>query len=331
MLDVVEKTKKRSRWKIQQILNGLEIAKSLYYSWIKRDRTDQLEDKKADYLRWNAALPEEKQAVIDYALKHTQDGYKRLAWMMVDEDVAYFSPSSVYNVLSEKDLLYRYKRSDQSPGVYDFKPQKPHDQWHVDIMYLYVRGTWFFFVAIIDAYSRYVVNWDLLLDMTSREVNLVIQQALEKYPGFNPRIVSDHGTQFTGKDFKSLIKQFALKEIKIRLKHPESNGISERFYGLTRQEGLEHRSPTDYYDAKRILGEWIDHYNHRRLHSSLKFLRPADYFMGEPEKLLEIRRQKLSRARERRVAFNKAKIYNGEALSLENRTIFHEAICPIYA
>lgn len=331
MLDVIAKTRQRSNWTIAQILKQFGLAKSLYYSWSKRAQAGQLADRKAEYERWNAILPEEKTAVVDYALQHPQDGYKRLTWMMVDENVAYLSPSSVYKLLSEKDLLYRYKRSDQSPGTYNFKPQQPHDQWHVDIMYLYVRGNWFFFVAIIDAYSRYAVHWDLLLDMTSREVNLVIQQALEKYPSFNPRIVSDHGTQFTGKDFKALIKQFALKEIKIRLKHPESNGICERFYGLTRQEGLEHQSPADYYEAKKILGEWIDRYNHRRLHSALNYLRPVDYFTGEPEKLLAVRRQKLTKARERRIAINKTKTYNWEASSLENRTLIPEAICPIYA
>jgi transposase InsO family protein len=331
VLETITKTRQRSKWTIAQIIKRLGLTKGLFYSWRRRGQTGQLADQKAEYERWNTILPEERTAVVDYALEHPQDGYKRLAWMMVDEDVAYLSPSSVYNVLSERDLLYRYKRSEQSPGTYNFKPQQPHDQWHVDIMYLYVRGNWFFFVAIIDAYSRYVVNWDLLLDMTSREVNLVIQQALEKYPGFNPIMVSDHGTQFTGKDFKALIKQFALKEIKIRLKHPESNGISERFYGLTRQEGLEHRSPADYYEAKDILGEWIDRYNHRRLHSALNYLRPVDYFTGEPEKLLTIRRQKLSKARERRIAINKAKIYNEEASGLGNRTLIPGAVCPVYA
>lgn len=334
MVEAVEKTRERSGWTVSRILGQLGLTKSLYYSWLERRRSDRLADEQAGYLRWNAALPDEKQAVIDFALKHPQEGYKRLAWMMVDEDVACLCPSTVYNILSEKDLLYRFKRSEQSPGTYDFKPQRPHDQWHVDIMYLNVRGSWFFFMAIIDAYSRYVVNWDLLLDMTSREVNLVIQRALEKYPDVRPRIVSDNGTQFTGRDFKSLIKQFSLKEIKIRIKHPESNGISERFYGLTRQEGLEDKSPANYYEARKILEGWVDCYNHRRLHSSLKYLRPVDYFAGEPEKLLATRQQKLAKARERRIEVNlpKAeKIYNEEALATGNRTIFSDAVCPVYA
>jgi hypothetical protein len=80
-------------------------------------------------------LPEEKAAVIDYALAHPKDGYRRLAWQMVDGDVAYLSPSSVYRVLKEADLLYRWKRSTRS-GTAPAKPTRPHERWHTDLMYL---------------------------------------------------------------------------------------------------------------------------------------------------------------------------------------------------
>lgn len=44
----------------------------------------------------------------------------------------------------------------------------------------------------------------------------------------------------------------------------------------------------------------LDEYNHRRLHSSLSFLRPVDYYRGNPEALLAGRRRKLQVARELR-------------------------------
>ena len=44
----------------------------------------------------------------------------------------------------------------------------------------------------------------------------------------------------------------------------------------------------------------IDHYNNQRLHSALSFLRPIDYYRGNPEALLAKRRRKLQMARELR-------------------------------
>lgn len=76
----------------------------------------------------DAVLPEEKQSVKGYALAHPKDGYRRLTWQMVDEDVAYLSASSVYRVLSEADLLYRWKRSAHA-GAVPAKPTRPNERW----------------------------------------------------------------------------------------------------------------------------------------------------------------------------------------------------------
>lgn len=83
---------------------------------MKRPTRDALPDR-PPIARWSdGILVEEKDAVIAYALAHPKDGYRRLAWQMVDADVAYLSPSSVYRVLLEADLLSRWKRS-QSSGT----------------------------------------------------------------------------------------------------------------------------------------------------------------------------------------------------------------------
>ena len=44
----------------------------------------------------------------------------------------------------------------------------------------------------------------------------------------------------------------------------------------------------------------MDWYNDERLHSALDFLRPADYYRGNPEELRQARRAKLAGARHHR-------------------------------
>lgn len=56
----------------------------------------------------------------------------------------------------------------------------------------------------------------------------------------------------------------------------------------------------DSAQAKAVIAAIIDHYNHHRLHSSLNFLRPVDYYRGNPDALLAERRAKLETARELR-------------------------------
>ena len=49
-----------------------------------------------------------------------------------------------------------------------------------------------------------------------------------------------------------------------------------------------------------VIAGIIDAYNRVRLHSALSFLRPVDYYRGDPEALLAERRRKLQAARELR-------------------------------
>lgn len=165
VLDIVEVTKRRTGWNRAYILRRLGVAKSRYHAWALRakehascgaatttDALDALKDRSTvSGIALDAVLPEEKQAVIDYSLLHPKDGYRRLAWQMVDEDVAFLSASSVYRILSEADLLYRWKRSTHS-GAVPAKPTRPNERWHTDIMYLRVADTWYFLVTVLDAY-----------------------------------------------------------------------------------------------------------------------------------------------------------------------------------
>jgi transposase InsO family protein len=260
----------------------------------------------------DAVLLEEKEAVIVYALEHPKDGYRRLAWQMVDEDVAFLSPSSVYRVLNEADLLYRWKRHTHSGSVPE-KPTRPNERWHTDIMYLRLADSWYFLVTVLDAYSRYVVHWELLTSMTAADVRLVVQEALER-AGAKPgaalpkiKIVSDNGAQFTSKDFKQLVRQFELEHIRIRTYHPESNGVLERFHRTTREE-LAEADLQNLAKAREVIARWVRHYNEHRLHAGLGYLQPVEYYSGDPEARRRERRAKLTHAREERRKINEQRL-----------------------
>jgi len=301
-LQEIGRTKARSEWSLSRVLEVLELKRSVYYSWRQKSRNNSWEDGLGKREPLFRLLPEEEAAIVSYAKAHPPEGYRRLGWMMVDEDVAYVSPSTVYNVLDRHDLLYRWKRPESSVMKVT-PPSSPNQRWHTDIMYLWLAGRWYFFVGVIDAYSRYVVHWELLTSMRAEEISLVVQWALEKYPGVHPKIVHDNGGQFTGREFKKLVKRFQLQQIKTRVHHPESNGIIERFHRSLREE-LSEKDLKNLGLAREIIGEWVDYYNRHRLHGGIQYLRPVDYHFGDPQKLTQIRTEKLARAKEHRKLLN---------------------------
>ena len=86
------------------------------------EASGNLEDSYTKVPNLNATLNWEIDATIKYALLNPKESYRRLSYLMIDEDIVYLTPSTVYRILSERDLLCRYKRSDRSPGRYDFNP-----------------------------------------------------------------------------------------------------------------------------------------------------------------------------------------------------------------
>lgn len=298
MLDTVRVTRGRSRWNVRRILQHLGLAVSLYYEWCKRARAARLEDRLPQSAPRERLLPEEVQAICTYALEHPREGYRRLAWMMVDEHVAYASPASVYAVLKDADLLYRWKRSSRA-GTKPQPPCRPHQRWHTDLMYLWIEGRWCYLCTVLDGYSRYIVHWELLTAMTADQVALVAQAALEKVPGAQPEIVHDQGAQFKSRDFRQIVRHFQAKQIFIRVAHPESNGVLERYHRSTR-EALDALQLRNYSQACERIAAWVAYYNERRLHAGLRYLQPVDYYAGDPEARLQQRREKLAAARQHR-------------------------------
>jgi transposase InsO family protein len=252
------------------------------------------------------ALPEERQAVKDYALKHPEVRHRELAWRMIDEDVAYVSSSTVYRILREEELICRQRGRKKRYREKEEKAQRADERWGTDLMYIKVGDATYYFVGFIDEYSRYIVHWELLSGMDGQSVSLAAQAALEKLPrekdgslSVRPEIRSDNGSGYISKEFHGVLEFHGMSHHKITPHCPEENGIMERA-NRTFREALEMEEFTNRYEAEEAIGRVIRWYNEQRLHSSLGYLRPMDYYRGEPKKLHERRRRKLKTARHRR-------------------------------
>ena len=164
-----------------------------------------------------------------------------------------------------------------------------------------------FLVTVLDAYSQYVVHWELLSSMTAAAVRVVLQDAVQKTDA-HPEVVTHNGSQFTAKDFKDLVRDFELEHIRIRTYHPESNGKIERFHRSTR-DALDEVELRNLGRARELIGRWVHYYNGTRLHASLNYLPPVEYWTGDPAARLTERRRKLEAARRRRRERNRARLH----------------------
>ena len=289
---------------MERTLSALGVPRSVYYAWRNRE---QLQDRPGVPQRVYMVLPEERAAICAFALKHAKIGYRKLTWMMVDADVACVGESTVYRVLNEADLLSRWKRSERSSGEYHFRPNAPNQQWHTDVMYVWVAARFYFLLSFVDAYSRYVVCHKLMLSLTGEQVANALEEALAANSGAKPRVVHDHGSEFVNRDVAAVMKAHDLLDIKTRPRHPESNGIVERFNGTVRDESDDNYGK-NYLEAQTIVERLMKQYNEERLHAALGYMTPATWHFADPEQVRLERATRIAAARTHRKTINQQRL-----------------------
>lgn len=300
LLAAVETAQARTGQTVATTLQQLGVPRATYYRWQSRAAVGQLTDQVVvPRHQMPAPTPAEAAAVCAFARRHPLIGYKRLTWLMVDQDVAYLRPYQVYRLLDAHDLLCRRLPLPAAGLRRPAEPDHPDQVWHVDLMYLYIRPRWYYLVDILDGYSRFLVHWSLNLTMAAETVTRTVQEALERLPSRQPgepKLVHDHGSQFIAAEWRAFVASVRVTDIPTRVAHPESNGRLERLHRTHREEGLREEDLTDYYSALDAMTNWSHYYNYARPHGALRYLYPMDYYRGEPEARLAERAEKLARA-----------------------------------
>jgi transposase InsO family protein len=301
VVEFVEKWSPKVEWSRDKMLQRLEIGRSKYYDW--RERQGEANQHNGQVPRNNWLTPEEQEAILTYQATHPQEGYRRLTFMMLDEDVVATSPSTVYRLLKAHNRLARWNHKSSKKGTGFKQPTHPHQHWHIDITYINICGTFYYLCSILDGYSRYVVHWEIRESMCEPEIEMIVQRALERFPGHKPRLISDNGPQFIARDFKLFVRLTGMQHVRTSPYYPQSNGKLERWHQTLKQLAIRPKTPLSLGDARTVVADFVAYYNNLRLHSAIGYITPTDKLNGRAQAIFELRRHKLQAAREQRYRF----------------------------
>jgi putative transposase len=129
-----------------------------------------------------------------------------------------------------------------------------------------------------------------------------VQRAQERYPAARPRIISDNGPQFVSWEFKQFIRLCGMTYVRTSPYYPLSNGKMERWFKTAKGECVRVKTPSSLEDARRLLAEFVEHFNMVRLHSAVGYVTTADKLAGREEPIWAERTRKLAEAEARRRA-----------------------------
>lgn len=187
-MDFVRQLAKKTEISERQIVSWLDIARGKYFKRVRR--YGKVNGHNAETPRDTWILAEERQSILDFLELNPLEGYRRLTYMMIDQEVVAVSPSTDYRVLHAEGRLDRWNRKPSKKGTGFQQPEKAHEHWHIDIACLNLGGTFYCFCSVLDGFSRAIVHWEIRPSMTTPEVELILQRARERFPDATPRIIS---------------------------------------------------------------------------------------------------------------------------------------------
>jgi putative transposase len=151
--------------------------------------------------------------------------------------------------------------------------------WAIDITYIPMKHGFMYLCAIIDVYSRYVLNWSISNSQDAEWVTEVVKEAIEQHG--QPEIInSDQGSQFGSFAYTNLLVN---RETPIALSmdgkgRAIDNIFIERLWKSVKYECVYLHAFEDGVTLFNGLKEYFHFYNHERFHQSLAYKKPADFY-----------------------------------------------------
>jgi transposase InsO family protein len=194
----------------------------------------------------------------------------------------------VQRIMRREDLLRAVKRrkckTTQSDHPYpryanlvkELEITCPDQVWVCDITYIRLGQGFVYLAIVMDVFTRLIRGWQLS-KMLDQELTLsALRMALSDHV---PQIHhSDQGVQYAAHGYIDLLREHRVEISMAAVGVAEENGYAERLMRTIKEEEVDLSDYRDFADARNQIGRFIeDVYNHKRIHSSLGYLTPAEF------------------------------------------------------
>ena len=169
---------------------------------------------------------------------------------------------------------------DATPGgdlLLELNVVRPEHVWVSDITYIQLCYGFVYLAVTMDVFTRSIRGWHLGRSLDHTLTLTALQRALAKHPA--PELHhSDQGVQYAATAYTK-----ALQDVNVQISMADvgeawQNGYAERLIRTIKEEEVDLSEYLDYNNVYRQIGRFLDDvYMHKRMHSSLGYLTPAEF------------------------------------------------------
>jgi transposase InsO family protein len=262
---------------ISRLCTALGLSRAEYY----RHSTNTIEAEQDVVLR---------QAIQTIAADMPAYGYRRITAQLARMGIV-ANHKRVLKLMRKDGLLCLHKgafvNTTQSQHSFATYPNlvpalsidRPDQLWVADITYIHVRRDVFYLAVLLDAFSRRVIGWHMDSNLAAQLAVTALRMALAQRT-VTPNLVhhSDRGTQYASDAYSNLLKEQGIRISMSRTGNPYDNAKAERFIKTLKYEEIYLNDYDNLAEARFRIGDFLDDvYNHKRLHSKLGYLPPAEF------------------------------------------------------
>ena len=157
--------------------------------------------------------------------------------------------------------------------------------WELDIKYGYIHkeDRFFFLLNVIDVFDRTLIDYHMGLSCDAKDTAATLRRCLIKRNLFNedssfPVVRTDNGPQFISHIFKETCESLEIHHERIPVRTPNKNAHIESFQRILEDECFSVNEFESYKDAYVSVDEFMERYNKRRIHSSLGYMTPEEFY-----------------------------------------------------
>ena len=230
---------------------------------------------------------EVKSAIESVAAEWPTYGYRRVTKQLHRQEWV-VNKKRIQRLMREMGLQVKIKRKARKTTnsehdfprypnlVQDLEIVRPDQVWVSDITYIRLRYEFVYLAVIMDMFTRSIRGWHLGRGLDQSLTLIALDRALAEHA---PEIHhSDQGIQDAATAYTQMLRAVDAEISMAESGEAWQNGYAERLIRTIKEEEVDLSDYEDYNDAVSQLGRFLnDVYIHKRIHSSLGYLTPAEF------------------------------------------------------
>ncbi len=196
--------------------------------------------------------------------------HKRVLRVMHQRKLIGLRPSRKVRTTNSQHPFQRYPNL-----VLALEITRPEQVWVADITYVRLHSGFVYLAILMDVYTRIIRGWHLSRSIDADLTATALRKALKHG---TPEIHhSDQGVQYAANEYLKALPE-GVKLSMAEVGEAWQNGFAERVIRTIKEEWIDLCDYQNFADAFSRIGQFVeDVYNHKRIHSSLGYLTPAEF------------------------------------------------------